>query len=123
MSLSIHIPARGALGLRRTHEATFHDRATVYSRAANGQYTVIAKAGLKCRVDPIDIRNAPSAVMRAELAAGRSLKWEAGYTMPDNVQLEIDSRRWNFRRDTIRVHRALPGTTVLYWVGEILRVP
>jgi hypothetical protein len=113
-----------ATRLLEANESAWVDTATVYTRhATTGQYTVVAKAALRCQVQRISTgrQNAPSMAQRAEFAAGRVLRWEHDYSMPDNAQLEIGGRRWNLRKDTIYQQRA--GEHALYWTADIVRVP
>ena len=80
-------------------------RATVYTRAANGGFTVVQQADLPCRLDPISRQPAATSNERRSLAAMGNLRYSAEYTIPDDipVQLEVDAyhgRRWNVERAT-----------------------
>lgn len=74
-------------------------RATVYTRAASGGFTTVARADLPCRLDPVSRQPAATGSARRELAAMGSLRYSTEYTMPETgIQLEIDAypgRRWN----------------------------
>ena len=73
----------------------FRDTATVYTRAANGQFTVVHEADLACRVDPIDLGGAPTGGARSELAARRAMQYPADYTLPTGSQVLAEGLRWN----------------------------
>jgi hypothetical protein len=124
----VHITAGEAATLRRDIESTWAETATVYVRAESGptkgQYTEIVKTGLRCTLTMLNARvNASSMLDRAELATLRELKWDYSYTMPDNAQVEIGGRRWNFRRDTIILRNVRPGSEPFYWMADVVRVP
>jgi hypothetical protein len=119
----MQISAGVAAGLRRVIEGTWAETATVYARGVGGQYTTVAKAGLRCSLTMMNLQNVTSMQDRAELATLRQLKWEHDYTMPDNAQIEIAGRRWNPRKDTIILRAARPGGEPLYWMADVVRVP
>jgi hypothetical protein len=80
-------------------------RATVYTRAAGGGFTVEQQAGIPCRLDPVSRQPAATGAERRALAAMGSLRYDATYTIPDDtaVQLEVDAypgKRWNVERAT-----------------------
>ena len=80
-------------------------RATVYTRAANGGFTVVQQADLPCRLDPISRQPAATSNERRFLVAMGNLRYSATYTIPDDipVQIEVDAypgRRWNVERAT-----------------------
>ena len=80
-------------------------RATVYTRAASGGFTVVQQADIPCRLDPITRQPAATSNERRALAAMGSLRYEATYSIPDDipVQVEVDAypgRRWNVERAT-----------------------
>src|SRR5688572_16763891 len=66
----------------------------------DGEYTVLAKSGLACRLVRMTGTVAPAAE-RPELAGQRTLLWLPEYQMPDTAQVEIDGRRWNIQAGTI----------------------
>lgn len=69
--------------------------ADVYTEGATGAYTVLAQAGLPCRLGMVGTSGATSAPERAELVAMRRLLWCPDYAMPERCQVEVDGQRWN----------------------------
>lgn len=88
--------------------------ANVYTPApADGDYTVLAKSGLVCRLayvrhDAVDI--GPE---RADIGSLRRLLWAEAYTMPDTAQIEVDGERWNVLAGTVGVLRG-PTSVAIY---------
>lgn len=80
--------------------------ASVYTEDVTGAFTVLAKAGLACRLGQVSASGAAGAAERAELVATRRLIWSAAYAMPERCQVEIDGQRWNV------VHGSLAAPTV-----------
>lgn len=74
-------------------------RATIYTRAGSGGFTVVQRAGLPCRLDPVSRQPAATASERRELAAMGSLRYDARYSLPESgIQIEVDAypgKRWN----------------------------
>lgn len=76
--------------------------------ATTGDYTVLAKSGLVCRLVRMMLTT-NAAGERVELAGKRSLIWEAGYTMPETAQVEVDGKRWNIQAGTVDYPRGHSG--------------
>lgn len=98
--------------------------ATVYTpHATTGDYTVLAKSNLVCRLAIRGKRSsgATAADERAELVARRRLLWDEAYTMPENAQVEIDGARWNVQAGTVDVLTDL-GDTVIYRRCDVVKV-
>lgn len=86
---------------------------TVYGEnAVTGMYDTVLRSGLKCRFVHITLRPAATGDARAELAAMRHVQWEAGYVMPENVQLEQSGVRWQPRPGTFSAWRGPAGTVI-----------
>lgn len=73
----------------------FRKTATVYGRAAGGQYTTLLTTGLACNLLHLSSQNAPTGGARTEFAARRRFVWDASYVMPQYAQIEVDGLRWN----------------------------
>ncbi len=80
-----------------------NQNADVYTADDNdGDYTVLAKSGLACRL-VVGRAVAATAAERADLAAGHQafLLWGASYTMPANAQVLVNDRQWNVQEQTV----------------------
>lgn len=79
-------------------------RATVYTRAANGQFTVVLHSGLACLLTSLSTGAAVSVADRAALAAQRTFQYDATYDLAeDGVQIAVDAfpgKRWNPVKNT-----------------------
>lgn len=90
----------------------FDQLADVYTpNGTDGTYTVLAKAGLACRLALASVSGdmGPS---RAEDDGTRRLLWDPDYTMPEEAQIEVDGERWNIRAGTLAAPRDLSGVVV-----------
>jgi hypothetical protein len=86
-----------------------------------GQYTVLDRAALRCRLDAPDLAGAATGAQRAELAANRELHWDPAYQMPDYAQVLVASRRWNVQTRGASPVPA-PDGTALYWRAVVVQV-
>lgn len=86
--------------------------------ATTGDYTVLAKSSLVCRLVRMTVTTNTSGE-RVELAGKRSLIWEAGYTMPETAQVEVASKRWNIQAGTVEYPRG-PSGAVEYGRAEVV---
>lgn len=100
----------------------FRDEADVYTRATGGQYTVLARAALPCRVDALSLATAPTGPARTELAARRQFQWAPDYTLPAFSQLLADGVRWNIANANapVPVRAPISGDTIALQV-ELVR--
>lgn len=74
--------------------------AAIYTPGSDGDYTVLAKSGLACRL-VVTRQNASSpAEERVDPASGVMLLWGPGYTMPGNAQALIGGSRYNVQAQT-----------------------
>jgi hypothetical protein len=68
-------------------------RATVYGRTGGtGPYNLVLKSGLACRLEEVERGRRPAATsaQRRELANLGTLRFDAGYTMPETgIQIEV----------------------------------
>lgn len=70
--------------------------AVVYTpHATTGAYTVVANAGLTCRLANKGQAGQGAAEERDELVQNRRLLWRTAYTMPNDAQIEVEGVRWN----------------------------
>ena len=98
--------------------------ASVYGRAANGQYTVLLTSGLACRLLHLNSDGAPSGAGRTEFAARRKFVWDAAYTMPAFAQIEVDGLRWNpVANSAFETMRWVDGTALYRRVDVIRAAP
>ena len=89
------------------------DRADVYTEhPTTGAYTVLAKAGLRCRMAHVNVRFVTGSADRAEIAALRNLIWEPGYDLPAYAQIEVGGDRWNPVAGTLKALRGPTGAVV-----------
>jgi len=98
-------------------------RATVYTEAASGTFSTVAKADLACRALHISNQRASDLPGRAEAAAARRLLWDPDYVMPSYAQVELDvyaGVRWNVMSESIEVIEWLDGS-VAYRRALIVR--
>lgn len=90
-------------------------RAVVYGPDSNGDYTVILKGAteadkLRCRA--AHVRGGATPSDRAEIAQLRNLIWEAGYDMPENCLVKIDTVSYNPVAGTFMAYRGPSGSVV-----------
>lgn len=75
--------------------------ADVYTaNGSTGDYTVLAKSGLACRLVASRSSGSP-ADERADPVTTRFLMWGAAYVMPANVQVVVDSVRYTIEENTV----------------------
>lgn len=95
--------------------------AEVYTpNGTDGDFTVLAKSGLACRLAYIQQGGTDIGGERADIGSRRRLLWEEAYTMPDTAQIEMDSERWNVLVGTFGAVRG-PNSTVVYRRCEVVR--
>jgi hypothetical protein len=96
-------------------------RADVYTPdPTTGAYTVLARAGLACRLALASVPQEP-VEERAERDARRLLLWEPGYALAETAQIALGGERWNPRPGTFAVARG-PGGGAIYRRCEVVRV-
>lgn len=96
------------------------DVATVYTPdPATGAHTVVAFAGLACRLALATTPVAPDPA-REETNQTRRLLWEPGYVMPAAAQVAVGGERWNVRPGTVDAVRG-PGGAVDYRRCDVVR--
>ncbi len=95
--------------------------ADIYTpHATTGDYTVLAKSGLVCRLAYISRHvGQTTSGERVEIAQARRLLWEEAYTMPENAQIDVGGERWNVRPGTLGSLRG-PDSSVIYRRCEVV---
>lgn len=95
--------------------------ATVYTpNGTDGQYTVSAKTGLKCRLALTSV-SGDMGPNRAEADGTRRLLWGPDYVMPEEAQVEVAGEgRWNIQAGTLAAPRNLAGA-VEYRRAEVTK--
>lgn len=94
--------------------------ANVYTPGANGDYTVLAKSGLVCRLAYIQQGGSDIGGEREDIGSRRRLLWAEAYTMPDTAQIEVSSERWNVLAGTVGEVRG-PDNSIVYRRCEVVR--
>lgn len=81
--------------------------ATVYTpHPTTGEYTVLAKSGLPCRLVVVSLRMPNStAEERADPATDKVFLWGTEYTMPGNAQVSVSGARYNIMANTVTPFR------------------
>lgn len=93
--------------------------ADVYTpNGSTGEYTVLAKSGLRVRLTLIGISEDASPE-RSELSGRRRLLFDPDYTMPARAQVEVDSVKWNVGEGTI-VYPTGPADVEIYGRCEVV---
>jgi len=93
--------------------------ADVYTPAAgDGDYTVLAKSGLICRLAYIQQGGTTIGGEREDIGSRRRLLWDEVYEMPEAAQIEVDGERWNVLAGTAGALRG-PDSTVIYRRCEV----
>lgn len=96
--------------------------AVVYTpNESDGDYTVVARAELKCRLANKRRFGLGDGNERDEEVQNRMVMWQAAYAMPENAQIEVDGQRWNVVPDTYEIMRGL-GDTPIYRRCEVTQV-
>lgn len=92
------------------------DIAIVYVPDDNGDYTVVHRAELRCR---LAVRPSPAvSAERADLTENRRLLWNDDYMMPATAQVVVNGRRWNVKAGTVdRVQNLVGGLE--YWRADV----
>jgi len=93
----------------------------IYTPDGSGNYTVVARASLTCRMA---VKPAPVATSsdRVELADRRLLMWDAEYAMPDTARiLDADGSYWNVVPGTYTPLAGL-NSTAIYRRCEVEKV-
>lgn len=93
--------------------------ANVYTPGTNGDYTVLAKPGLACRLAYIEQGGSDIGGERADTGSRRRLLWDEDYAMPDNAQIEVEGKRWNVLAGTPGAIRG-PDSRVVYRRCEVV---
>jgi len=99
----------------------FDTTATVYGRGASGAFDTVLKANLACRLVLVSRQAATTNSERAQLAAVRSLRWEASYVMPQYCQIEIDGLRWNLVSTNAFQTLDGPSGTAVFKRADVVR--
>jgi hypothetical protein len=94
--------------------------AAVYTPGANGDFTVLAKSGLRVRL-AYKPTAATGAAERDELDERRLLLWDEDYTMPASAQVLVGGQRWNVRPGTVGALRGL-DEKIIYRRAEVTAV-
>jgi len=88
--------------------------ADVYTpNGTDGDFTVLAKSGLVCRLAYIQAGAVDVGDEREDIGSRRRLLWAEVYTMPETAQIEVDSERWNVLAGTVGAVRG-PDSSVVY---------
>lgn len=102
------------------------DRARVFTEASNGNYTVVAKSELRCRLE--HVRGGQSQEARADLASIRHLVWQGDYEMPSDCEIQLlnkagnpEGSRWNPIDDTFGFLRGA-GNTKKFRICDVVEV-
>lgn len=96
--------------------------ANVYTpNGTNGDYTVLAKSGLPCRLAYLPQGQGGSDIggERADTGSRRRLLWAEDYAMPDDAQIEVEDKRWNVLAGTPGALRG-PDSRVVYRRCEVV---
>lgn len=97
------------------------DLATVYTPdPVTGEYTVLDRDNLACRLALVNTVSGDVGPGRAELASTRRLIWDPSYEMPDASQVEIGDRRWNIQEGSQAAVRG-PNGAIVYRRAEVMR--
>lgn len=94
--------------------------ANVYTPGSNGDFTVLAKSGLACRLSYIQQGGSDIGGEREDIGSRRRLLWHEAYTMPDTAQVLVDGERWNVLAGTFGAPRG-PDSQVVYRRCEVVR--
>lgn len=95
--------------------------ASVYTpHSTTGDFTVLAKSGLVCRLAYMQQGPNETANDREDVSQRRRLLWEEAYTMPETAQVEVSGERWNVIAGSLGSLRG-PGGTVVYRRCEVIR--
>jgi len=94
--------------------------ANIYTPGADGDFTVLAKSGLVCRLAYIQQGGSDIGGEREDIGSRRRLLWEEAYTMPETAQVEVSSERWNVLQGTLGAVRG-PDSSVVYRRCEVVR--
>jgi hypothetical protein len=96
--------------------------ASVYTpHADTGDFTVLAKSALPCRLAYIQQGGSDIGGEREDIGSRRRLLWAETYTMPTDAQIEVDAQRWNVLAGTYGPVRG-PDSRVIYHRCEVVRV-
>jgi hypothetical protein len=94
--------------------------ANVYTPGANGDFTVLAKANLLCRLAYIQQGGSDIGGQREDIGSRRRLLWAEVYTMPETAQVEVSGERWNVLAGTVGAMTG-PDGSVVYRRCEVVR--
>lgn len=97
------------------------DVARVYTPdPTTGNYTVLAKSDLACRLTLVSAMSVDSGPGRAELVDERRLLWEPSYVLPDTAQVEVSGLRYNVQPGTLAAVRD-PSGAVEYRRAKVVK--
>ncbi len=95
--------------------------ANVYTPAvSDGNFTVLAKTNLVCRLAYIEQGGSTVGGERADIGSRRRLLWEEDYAMPESAQVEVAGERWNVLAGTVGALRG-PDSSVVYRRCEVTK--
>jgi hypothetical protein len=86
----------------------FIDQAIVYTRDPAGQFTVVARSGLACRIAHLRLTGRTLEERGAQAKLRRFL-YDPSYQLPRACQVEIAGERWNPVNDTDAAPRGPSG--------------
>lgn len=72
----------------------------VLTEDSRGEYTVVDREGLVCRVANVGFQPGRTTFERAELAAERLLLWDDAYEIPQHAQVQHGDVRYNVEAGT-----------------------
>lgn len=97
------------------------DTAAVYTpNGTDGDFTVLARSGLACRLAYIQQGGSDIGGEREDLGSRRRLLWEADYTMPDTARVVVAGESWHVVAGTFGAMRG-PRGEVVYRRCEVVR--
>lgn len=94
--------------------------ASIYTAGSDGDFTVLAKSGLACRLAYVRHDAADVGEEREDIGSRRRLLWEEAYEMPDPARVVVDSENWNVLSGTYGELRG-PSGAVVYRRCEVER--
>ena len=98
-----------------------HTAAVYTPNTTTGEYSVLAKSNLPCRLTYTQSGAAATGNEHANIGENRRLLWSDEYEMPDDAQVEVDSVRWNVRPGTYGAP-AGPYSDIAYRRCELTKV-
>lgn len=92
-------------------------RATVYTRGADGAHSVVALSAVPVRIVS-DAAEGPG-LERAERVGARRLLWGPHEALPEGCEVEVAGERWTVERGTQRPWRGPDGGVVYHSAGLV----